>query len=73
MQPGEMVKETGYIKPGDDVPDIVSNQQFEQAIAALNNPMTSESEQVLKVVSRFRCLSIKKNRASRVRRGQDKS
>lgn len=38
MQPSEMVKETGYIKPGDDVPDIGSNQQFEQAIAALNNP-----------------------------------
>ncbi|HEU4479293.1 MAG TPA: peptidyl-prolyl cis-trans isomerase [Pyrinomonadaceae bacterium] len=38
MQPGEMVKETGYIKPGDDVPDIGSNQQFEQAVAPLNNP-----------------------------------
>lgn len=38
MQPGEMVKETGFIKPGDDVPDIGSNQQFEQAIAALHNP-----------------------------------
>ncbi|HKR60740.1 MAG TPA: peptidyl-prolyl cis-trans isomerase [Pyrinomonadaceae bacterium] len=38
MQPSEMVKETGYIKPGDDVPDIGSNQQFEQAIAPLNNP-----------------------------------
>ncbi|MGI8734888.1 MAG: peptidyl-prolyl cis-trans isomerase [Pyrinomonadaceae bacterium] len=38
MQPGEMVKETGYIKPGDEVPDIGSNQQFEQAIAPLNNP-----------------------------------
>ena len=38
MQPSEMVKETAYIKPGDDVPDIGSNQQFEQAIAPLNNP-----------------------------------
>ena len=38
MQVGEMVKETGYVKPGDDVPDIGSNQQFEQAIAVLNNP-----------------------------------
>lgn len=38
MQPSEMVKETGYIKPGDNVPDIGSNQQFEQAIAVLNNP-----------------------------------
>lgn len=38
MQVSEMVKETGYVKPGDDVPDIGSNQQFEQAIADLNNP-----------------------------------
>jgi peptidyl-prolyl cis-trans isomerase D len=38
MLPAEMVKETPYIKPGDDVPSIGSNQQFEQAIAALNNP-----------------------------------
>ncbi len=38
MQPAEMVKETDYIRPGDDVPDIGSNQQFEQAIAVLNNP-----------------------------------
>jgi peptidyl-prolyl cis-trans isomerase D len=38
MQPSEMVKETAYIRPGDDVPDIGSNQQFEQAIAVLNNP-----------------------------------
>lgn len=38
MQPAEMVKETDYIRPGDDVPDIGANQQFEQAIAVLNNP-----------------------------------
>lgn len=38
MLPAEMVKETPYIKPGDDVPGIGSNQQFEQAIAPLNNP-----------------------------------
>jgi peptidyl-prolyl cis-trans isomerase D len=38
MQPAEMVKETGYIRPGDDVPDIGANQQFEQAISLLNNP-----------------------------------
>ena len=37
MTPAEMVKETPYIKPGDEVPDIGSNQQFEQAIAPLNN------------------------------------
>lgn len=38
MSPAEMVKETPYIKPGDDVPQIGSNQQFEAAIAPLNNP-----------------------------------
>ena len=38
MNAADMVRETGYIKPGDDVPDIGTNQQFEQAIAALNNP-----------------------------------
>ncbi|HEY0726236.1 MAG TPA: SurA N-terminal domain-containing protein, partial [Pyrinomonadaceae bacterium] len=27
----DMVRETGFIKPGDDVPNIGSNQQFEQA------------------------------------------
>ena len=38
MQPAEMVRETGFVKPGDDVPDIGTNQQFEQALAPLNNP-----------------------------------
>lgn len=38
MSPAEMVKETPFIKPGDDVPGIGSNQQFEEAIAPLNNP-----------------------------------
>lgn len=38
MTPAEMVRETAFIKPGDDVPDIGSNQQFEQAIEPLNNP-----------------------------------
>jgi len=38
MQPGEMVKETSFIKPGDDVKDIGSSQQFEASIAPLNNP-----------------------------------
>ncbi|MCM3870224.1 MAG: peptidyl-prolyl cis-trans isomerase, partial [Pyrinomonadaceae bacterium] len=39
MSPAEMVRETPYIKPkGDDVPEIGSNQQFEEAIAPLNNP-----------------------------------
>jgi peptidyl-prolyl cis-trans isomerase D len=38
MQPGEMVRETGFIKPGDDVKDIGSSQQFEASVAALNNP-----------------------------------
>jgi peptidyl-prolyl cis-trans isomerase D len=38
MTPAEMVKETPFIKPGDDVPNIGSSQQFEAAIATLNNP-----------------------------------
>ena len=38
MKPGDMVKETPFIKPGDDVPGIGSSQQFEAAVAALSNP-----------------------------------
>jgi peptidyl-prolyl cis-trans isomerase D len=38
MTAAEMVRETPYIKPGDDVKDIGANQQFEQAVGALNNP-----------------------------------
>lgn len=38
MTPEEMVKETPFIKPGDDVPNIGVAQQFEQGIAPLNNP-----------------------------------
>ena len=38
MQPADMVRETPFIKPGDDVPNIGSSQQFEDAIALLNNP-----------------------------------
>ena len=38
MKPEEMVKETPFIKPGDDVPEIGSSQQFEAVIAPLNNP-----------------------------------
>ncbi len=38
MKPAEMVKETPFIKPGDDVPDIGSSQQFEAVIAPLNSP-----------------------------------
>ena len=37
MAPAEMIRETGYIKPGDDVPNVGTNQQFEAAIGALNN------------------------------------
>lgn len=37
MQPGEMVKETPFVKPGDDVPGIGSSQQFEAVIEPLNN------------------------------------
>jgi len=37
MQPGEMVKETPFVKLGDDVPGIGSSQQFEAVIEPLNN------------------------------------
>jgi len=38
MAPADMVRETPFVKPGDDVPNIGSSQQFEAAIAPLNNP-----------------------------------
>jgi peptidyl-prolyl cis-trans isomerase D len=38
MKPEEMVKETPFIKPGDDVPNIGSSQQFEAVVEPLNNP-----------------------------------
>lgn len=37
MNPAEMVRETGFVKPGDDVPNIGSSPQFEQAVEPLNN------------------------------------
>lgn len=37
MTAAEMVRETPFVKPGDDVPNIGSSQQFEDAIAPLNN------------------------------------
>jgi peptidyl-prolyl cis-trans isomerase D len=37
MSPADMVRETPYIKPGDDVPSVGVNQQFEQGVEALNN------------------------------------
>jgi peptidyl-prolyl cis-trans isomerase D len=38
MTPAEMVKETPFIQPGDDVPGIGSSPQFEEAIQPLNDP-----------------------------------
>ena len=38
MSPAEMVKETPFIKPGDDVPEIGSSPQFEDAIKPLDEP-----------------------------------
>lgn len=38
MSPADMVRETPFVKPGDDVPNIGSSQQFEDVIAPLNNP-----------------------------------
>jgi peptidyl-prolyl cis-trans isomerase D len=37
MNAADMVRDTPFVKPGDDVPNIGSSQQFEQAIAPLNN------------------------------------
>jgi len=37
MTAAEMVRETPFVKPGDDVPNIGSSQQFEDAVAPLNN------------------------------------
>ena len=38
MSPTEMVRETGYVKPGDDVPNVGVSPQFEEGIAMLVNP-----------------------------------
>ena len=38
MKPTDMVRETPFVKPNDSVPEIGSNQQFEQALEPLNNP-----------------------------------
>ncbi len=38
MSAAEMVKETGFVKPGDTVENIGNSPQFEEGIANLNNP-----------------------------------
>ena len=38
MTPAEMVRETPFVVPGDDVPKIGNNQQFEKGIEPLQNP-----------------------------------
>ena len=37
MNVAEMVRETAYVKPGDDVPNIGTSPQFEEGIALLEN------------------------------------
>ncbi|MBX3293305.1 MAG: peptidyl-prolyl cis-trans isomerase [Acidobacteria bacterium] len=37
MSVAEMIRETGYVKPGDDVPEIGTSPQFEEGIAPLEN------------------------------------
>lgn len=37
MSPADMIKETPYVKPGDDVPNIGTSPQFEDGIASLEN------------------------------------
>jgi peptidyl-prolyl cis-trans isomerase D len=38
MNPAEMVRETSFVAPGDEVPNIGVSQQFEEGIAPLENP-----------------------------------
>jgi peptidyl-prolyl cis-trans isomerase D len=38
MAPADMVRETPFVVPGDDVPQIGSNQQFEEGVKPLENP-----------------------------------
>src|SRR5919112_2880837 len=38
MTPAEMTRETPFVKPGDDLPDIGSSPQFEDAIKPLEEP-----------------------------------
>jgi peptidyl-prolyl cis-trans isomerase D len=38
MKPADMVKETPFIQPGDDVPNIGSSQQFDAVVAPMNSP-----------------------------------
>jgi peptidyl-prolyl cis-trans isomerase D len=38
MTPAEMVRETAYVKPGDNVEKIGTSPQFEEGIAGLENP-----------------------------------
>ncbi len=35
MKPADMIKETGYVKPGDNIPDIGTSPQFEEGIGPL--------------------------------------
>jgi hypothetical protein len=37
MSPAEMVRETGYVKPGDNIENIGTSPQFEDGIAKLEN------------------------------------
>lgn len=37
MSVTEMIRETGYVKPGDEVPNVGISPQFEEGIANLNN------------------------------------
>jgi len=38
MSTAEMIRETGYVKPGDNIDKIGISQQFEEGIAGLDNP-----------------------------------
>ena len=38
MTAAEMIRETGYVKPGDNIENIGASPQFEEGIAGLENP-----------------------------------
>lgn len=38
MASKDMIRETGFAKPGDDIPEVGVSQEFEQGIATLENP-----------------------------------
>jgi hypothetical protein len=61
MSAAEMVRETGYIKPGDNVQDIGTSPQFEEGIAPLENA-NDVGEKTPSKQLQYRCWWIKEPR-----------